>query len=114
VAEMSAIENWAVFLAKANVPEYRDVIQEIINRKEGISVAYEMLTAISKDENERARFHSCRMWQFDRQHELASVIYDTKEEYETLIANIITENDKALEEKDKALAYKGRSNRGIT
>ncbi|MDR1204535.1 MAG: Rpn family recombination-promoting nuclease/putative transposase [Peptococcaceae bacterium] len=98
VAEMTGIELWVVFLAKANDPEYRDVINEIIKRKEGISVAYEMLTSISADENERARFRSRRMWQMDREHEIASVNY----EWEKIVADkdaIIAELRAKLDER---------------
>ncbi|GHU91522.1 hypothetical protein FACS1894202_13110 [Clostridia bacterium] len=71
VADMTAVEQWVVFLAKADDPKCRDTINEILNRKEGISVAYNMLTSISTDENERARFRSRRIWENDRAHEKA-------------------------------------------
>jgi hypothetical protein len=105
VAEMTAIEQWVVFLAKANDPRCRDALNEILKRKEGISVAYEMLTSISTDANERARFHSRRMWQMDRDHELASVVHDTNAKWEKVVAD----KDKSLADKDEMLADKDKS-----
>jgi hypothetical protein len=72
------------------------VINEILKRKEGICVAYEMLTSISADENERARFRSRRMWQMDREHEIASVNYKWEK--------IVADKDKTLAEKDALIA----------
>jgi predicted transposase/invertase (TIGR01784 family) len=85
VGEMTAVEQWTVFLAKADDPKCRAVINEILNRKEGISVAYDMLTSISTDENERARFRSRRIWEMDRDHEKA-----------------VREQEKAVWEQEKA------------
>jgi hypothetical protein len=39
-----------------------------------------MLTSISTDENERARFRSRRMWQMDRDHEIAQAQFEGKEQ----------------------------------
>jgi hypothetical protein len=90
VADMTAVEQWTVFLAKADDPKCREVINEILNRKEGISVAYEMLTSISTDENERARFRSRRMWEMDREHEKAvweHELHDVNSKWEKVVAD---------------------------
>jgi hypothetical protein len=105
VTEMTAVEQWAVFLAKANDPGCRDAINEILKRKEGIYVAYEMLTSISTDENERARFRSRRIWQMDRDHEIAVAHEKARLEFEKVIAD----KDKSLADKDKSLADKDKS-----
>jgi hypothetical protein len=111
VAEMTAIEQWAVLLAKTNDPRYRDAIDEILKRKEGISVAYEMPTSISTDENERAHARSRRMWQMDRDHELAVInskwekIIADKDE---LFAKSLADKDKSFANKDKSLADKDK------
>jgi hypothetical protein len=105
VAEMTAIEQWVVFFTKANDPRYRDTIDKILKRKGGISVAYEMLTSISTDENERARFRSRRKWQMDRDHELAVI----NSKWEGVVADKdakIAEKDELLADKDKSLADK--------
>jgi hypothetical protein len=107
VAEMTALEMWTVFLAKANDPKYRNVINEIIKRKEGISVAYEMLTSISADEKERAHFRSRRMWQMDREHEIASVNYKWEKilaDRDKELADMVADRDKELADKDAIIA----------
>jgi hypothetical protein len=38
-----------------------------------------MLTSISTDENERARFRSRRKWQMDRDHEIAQALFEGEE-----------------------------------
>jgi predicted transposase/invertase (TIGR01784 family) len=101
VPEMTAVEQWAVFLAKANDPKHRGLINEILKRKEGISVAYEMLTSISTDENERARFRSRRMWEMDRAHEKAARDIELNE-----MKKQLADKDKTLADKDKTLADK--------
>jgi hypothetical protein len=50
-----------VFLRYAENPEYRDVVNRVIESKEGLAVAGEVLMSISKDERERAIFRSRRI-----------------------------------------------------
>jgi predicted transposase/invertase (TIGR01784 family) len=68
VDEMTPAEMWAVFLAKADEPEYIDVVDKILKRREGIFVANTMLREISQDEIERARFRSRRIALQDAEH----------------------------------------------
>jgi predicted transposase/invertase (TIGR01784 family) len=108
VADMTAVEQWVVFLTKANDPRYRKAIEEILRGKGGISVAYEMLTTISTDENERARFRSRRIWQRDREYEIGFI----NSKWEKIVAEnkkALAENKKALAESKKALADKDKS-----
>ncbi|MDR1440202.1 MAG: PD-(D/E)XK nuclease family transposase [Clostridiales bacterium] len=100
VDEMTAMEQWAVFLAKASDPRSREVINKILGRKEGISVAYQMLTSISTNEDERARFRSRRIWQQDREHEMAAAIIGEREKWVPIVA----EKDAALADKDAIIA----------
>jgi predicted transposase/invertase (TIGR01784 family) len=113
VPDMTAIEQWAVFFAKANDPKHRELINEILKRKEGISVAYEMLTSISTDEDERARFRFRRMWEMDRAHEKAAREIEQKELLEkvaqagqraTKWERVATDKDKTLADKDARIA----------
>ena len=71
---MTAEEMWAVFFAKAAEPKYVDIIEKILKRREGISVANEMLRTISQDEFERARFHSRKMALQDAEHNRVTAI----------------------------------------
>ncbi|MDR1135401.1 MAG: hypothetical protein LBL49_04380, partial [Clostridiales Family XIII bacterium] len=81
-------------------------LDEILEKKEGISVAYEMLTSISADENERARFHSRRMWHLDREHEMAvRRERDEKERlHEEKVEQAEAQFEESLAEKDRMLA----------
>jgi len=58
VAEMSALERWAVFFRYTPDKEKRELINEIIKAEEGIAMGAQVLLSISKDENERARLTS--------------------------------------------------------
>ena len=61
VEEMTDMERFAVFLRYAENPEYRDVVNRVIESKEGLAVAGEVLMNISRDERERAIFRSRRI-----------------------------------------------------
>jgi predicted transposase/invertase (TIGR01784 family) len=67
-AEMTEAEMWAVFLAYANKIKYWALVKDIIAAKEEIRMAYDILTNISRDENERARFRARRKFQMDIEH----------------------------------------------
>jgi predicted transposase/invertase (TIGR01784 family) len=73
IDEMTDLEKWAVFFRYANIPEYREVANKIIDSKEVLKVAGTLLTGISKDERERAIFRSRRMYQSDLDSNMAIV-----------------------------------------
>jgi len=56
---------WAIFLRYAENPDHREVVNRIIEAKEGLYVASELLMGISQDEKERAHFRSRRMYLSD-------------------------------------------------
>jgi len=58
VAEMTALERWAVFFRYTPDKEKRELVNEIIESEEGIAMAGQVLLHISKDERERARLTS--------------------------------------------------------
>lgn len=64
--QMTPIEMWSIFLGHADNPEYRTLINDIIERKEVLAMASSVLTTISKDEHERAKFMSRRKAETDR------------------------------------------------
>jgi predicted transposase/invertase (TIGR01784 family) len=68
VSEMTGAEMWAIFLACANNPKYGEILRKIIEAREEIKVAYELLTNISQDADERARFRARRKFQMDLEH----------------------------------------------
>jgi len=65
VNELSPIEMWSIFLRYANIPEFRNNVNEVIKAREVMSVATELLTSISQDEKEKAIFRSRKMFQSD-------------------------------------------------
>jgi predicted transposase/invertase (TIGR01784 family) len=67
VEEMTDMERISVFLRYAENPDYRDVVNKVIESKEGLTVAGEVLMSISKDERERAIFRSRRIFQADQE-----------------------------------------------
>ena len=58
VAEMTALERWAVFFRYTPDKDKRELVNEIIEIEEGIAMAGQVLLHISKDERERARLTS--------------------------------------------------------
>jgi predicted transposase/invertase (TIGR01784 family) len=66
IDKMTSLDMWSVFLGHANNPDYRGIINEMIERKEVLGMAGAVLTAISKDEDERAKFLSRRKAETDR------------------------------------------------
>jgi len=61
VEQMTDMEKIAIFLRYAENPDYRDVVNRIIESKEGLAVAGEVLMSISQDERERAIFRNRRI-----------------------------------------------------
>jgi predicted transposase/invertase (TIGR01784 family) len=88
VDEMTAAEMWAVFLAKADEPRHIETIEQILKRREGISVANTMLQTISQDEFERARFHSRRMALQDAEHDRMTAIKEGRSEAFALLQEL--------------------------
>lgn len=72
VDTMTDFEKWAIFFRYANVPKYRKIVNEIIDTKEALGVASELLMSVSQDEHERAVFRSRRMAETDRMSDLAT------------------------------------------
>jgi predicted transposase/invertase (TIGR01784 family) len=70
VDDMTDMEKWAVFFRYAENPEYREVVNRVIESKEALDVAGTLLTGISQDQRERAIFRSRRMYQTDLESNL--------------------------------------------
>jgi predicted transposase/invertase (TIGR01784 family) len=70
VDKMAGAEMWAIFLACANKSNHRGLLEKIIGAKEEIKMAYDLLTGISQDADERARYRARRKFQMDLQHNL--------------------------------------------
>jgi predicted transposase/invertase (TIGR01784 family) len=61
VGLMTGLEKFSVFLKYAANPDYRGVVNSVIESEEGLAVAGELLISISKDERERAIFRNRRI-----------------------------------------------------
>ncbi len=72
VSDMTDIEKWAVFLQYASDTSKREKVNQVIESKEALKMAGDMLMSISQDERERAVFRSRRMYQTDMESNLAT------------------------------------------
>jgi predicted transposase/invertase (TIGR01784 family) len=72
VSDMTDLEKWSVFFRYAEDPAYRDTVNKVIESKEAIQMAGNLLMSISKDERERAVFRSRRMYQTDMESNFAT------------------------------------------
>jgi len=70
VNEMTNSELWAVFFQYLTDPEKRDIIIEIINKKEGIAMAAETLSNVTQDEIEYARMTTLIKSELDYRSEM--------------------------------------------
>jgi predicted transposase/invertase (TIGR01784 family) len=66
VENISSLEAWSLFFNFADNPEYRNLINNLIQTKEEINMATELLMEISQDERERAIMRSRRMYETDQ------------------------------------------------
>ena len=72
VSEMGDLEKWALFFQYANIPAHRETLNKVIETKEALKMAGDLLMSVSKDEHERAVFRSRRMYQTDLASNLAT------------------------------------------
>ncbi|MDR1263148.1 MAG: Rpn family recombination-promoting nuclease/putative transposase [Oscillospiraceae bacterium] len=72
--KMTRLEAFVTFMVIADNPGKTDKLRELIKEWEEIGVAYELLTTMSKDENERALFRSRMMAQMDRDSQFSAVM----------------------------------------
>ncbi len=72
VSDMTDLEKWSVFFQYADVPAYRETVNKVIESKEVLQMAGNLLMSISQDERERAVFRSRRMYQTDLESNLAT------------------------------------------
>jgi predicted transposase/invertase (TIGR01784 family) len=72
VDDMTDLEKWALFLRYANIPEYRETVNKVIQSREALQMAGSLLMSVSKDERERAVNRSRRMYETDTQSNIAT------------------------------------------
>ena len=104
VEDLTPQEKWSIFLNFAQDPMQRRKINDIIKNKEEIAMAATLLQEISKDEHERARLRSRRMYETDKESDRL-----TSEEIGENRANerwqvVVNEKDAKLADKDAIIS----------
>ena len=94
VAEMTALERWAVFFRYTPDKDKRELVNEIIKNEEGIAMAGQVLLNISKDEKERARLTSEYKFAVD----LQSKMVDASDERAITIARNLLKRNRPIDE----------------
>ena len=89
VEEMTDMERFSVFLRYAENPEYRDIVNRVIESKEGLAVAGEVLMSISKDERERAIFRSRRIALADQESNRITLVRNARAQRDIEIAKTL-------------------------
>ena len=56
VDDMTDLEKWTVFFRYASNPKYRETVNNVIESKEALQMAANLLMSVSQDEHERAIF----------------------------------------------------------
>lgn len=72
VSDMTDLDKWSVFFQYAPDLEHREIVNEVIESKEVLQVAGNLLMSISKNERERAIYRSRKKFQTDMQSDLAT------------------------------------------
>ena len=80
VDDMTDLEKWSVFLKYSNDRRYRKTVNSVIESKEALQMASNLLMNISQNERERAIFRSRKMYQTDEDSNRATLIAKGKEE----------------------------------
>ena len=86
VNEMTDMERFSVFLRYAANPDYREIVNKVIETKEGLTVAGELLMSISKDERERAIFRNRRIAMADQESNRITVVRNAEQSKALAIA----------------------------
>jgi len=100
VNDMTELEKWAVFFEYADIPTQREKVNKIIETKEALQMAGNLLMSISQDERERAVFRSRRMYQSDMDSNLATALDRT---VKAIARNMIEDGESV----DKIIRYTG-------
>jgi len=108
VNDLTDLEKWSVFLEYANIPAQRERVNKIIESKEALQMAGDLLMSISQNEKERAIYLSRKKWQTDMDSNLATVEERGRREGELVKALAIARNMmKDSESIDKIMRYTG-------
>jgi len=104
VNDMTELEKWAVFFEYADIPGQREKVNKVIETKEALQMAGELLMTISQDERERAVFRSRRMYQSDMDSNLATAEERGEKKGRVTIARNMIKDGESV---DKIIRYTG-------
>jgi predicted transposase/invertase (TIGR01784 family) len=93
VNRLTSFEKWSLFFKLAQDPVQRDLINSIIKEKEEIGMAAALLQEISKDEQERARLRSRRMYETDRTSDILTAEARGEARSDAKWQNIVADKD---------------------
>jgi len=112
VAEMTALERWAVFFRYTPDKDKRKLVNKIIEIEEGIAMAGQVLLHISKDESERARLTSEYKYAVDLQSRTVDAERRVRSEERTAFARKLLMRNRPIEEimEDAGLTYEDIEN----
>jgi len=74
-SQLTPLEAWSVFFRCVSEAKHRDYVNQVIAAREEIAMAGAKLMEISKDEHERARYRSRRMFETDKTSNELTVIH---------------------------------------
>jgi predicted transposase/invertase (TIGR01784 family) len=80
VEKMTPAEMWAIFFKYGNSAKHSDLLGKIRDKREEIEMATKILTSISRDERERARYRSRQIHEMDMAHNYAVSREEGREE----------------------------------
>ena len=107
IEEMTDMERFSVFLRYAENPDYREIVNRVIESREGLAVAGELLMSISKDERERAIFRNRRIAIADQESNMAQAMLNAQREVreaEEKWKGVVADKDAALADRDARIA----------
>ena len=107
VNDMTDLEKWVVFFQYASVQSHRQTVNKVIESKEVLQMAGNLLMSISQDEKERAVFRSRRMYQTDQVSNIATAEDRGKKRKALTIANNMLRRNRPIDEivEDTGLTY---------
>lgn len=98
VDDMTDLEKWSIFFRYASERNYRETVNKVIESKEALQMAGDILLNISQDERERAVFRSRRMYRTDEQSNLATARDNGAKQATLDIARRMLKRNRPLEE----------------
>ena len=98
VNDMTDLEKWSIFFRYANERSYRETVNKVIESKEALQMAGDILMNISQDERERAVFRSRKMYRTDEQSNLATARDNGAKQATLDIARKLLKRNRPLEE----------------